>query len=347
MKVVVDKDIKNFIDLANELDGLQDIRFTYVTSKEIDNDLLIDADVLFIRSTTKIDKKLLENSSVKLIGSATAGIDHIDIDYLESSQIRWFYSPGCNSSSVVHYVLSSIGYLNKINVINEDSILGIIGCGNVGAKLRLILNKLKIKNMICDPYKDFDYLSSMEEVSQCEVISLHTPLTFSDKYATHNMIDKYFLATSKVETIINTSRGSIVNEKDLVEANHINYISDVWQNEPCPDTDIIKKAILATPHIAGHSYEGKINGTINLLSTFIEVIDISEKNMISNKKLLSNMTQNKPINNNINLSSFIDSYDIFNESIVFKELSNKSDQFIPAADFINIRRMHKIRNDIF
>ena len=347
MKVVVDKDIKNFIDLANELDGLQDIRFTYVTSKEIDNDLLIDADVLFIRSTTKIDKKLLENSSVKLIGSATAGIDHVDIDYLESSQIRWFYSPGCNSSSVVHYVLSSIGYLKKINVINEDSILGIIGCGNVGSKLRLILNKLKIKNMICDPYKDFDYLSSMEEVSQCEVISLHTPLTFSDKYATHNMIDKYFLATSKVETIINTSRGSIVNEKDLIEASHINYISDVWENEPCPDTDIIKKAILATPHIAGHSYEGKINGTINLLSTFIEVIDISEKNMISNKKLLSNMTQNKPINNNINLSSFIDSYDIFNESIVFKELSNKSDQFIPAADFINIRRMHKIRNDIF
>ena len=347
MKVVVDKDIKNFIDLANELDGLQDIRFTYVTSKEIDNDLLIDADVLFIRSTTKIDKKLLENSSVKLIGSATAGIDHVDIDYLESSQIRWFYSPGCNSSSVVHYVLSSIGYLKKINVMNEDSIIGIIGCGNVGSKLRLILNKLKIKNMICDPYKDFDYLSSMEEVSQCEVISLHTPLTFSDKYATHNMIDKYFLATSKVETIINTSRGSIVNEKDLLEANHINYISDVWQNEPCPDTDIIKKAILATPHIAGHSYEGKINGTINLLSTFIEVIDISEKNMISNKKLLSNMTQNKLINNNINLSSFIDSYDIFNESIVFKELSNKSDQFIPAADFINIRRMHKIRNDIF
>ena len=347
MKVVVDKDIKNFIDLVNELDGLQDIKFTYVTSKEINNDLLIDADVLFIRSTTKIDKKLLENSSVKLIGSATAGIDHVDIDYLESSQIRWFYSPGCNSSSVVHYVLSSIGYLNKINVINEDSILGIIGCGNVGAKLRLILNKLKIKNMICDPYKDFDYLSSMAEVSQCEVISLHTPLTFSDKYATHNMIDKYFLENSQVGTIINTSRGSIVNEKDLIEASHINYISDVWENEPCPDTDIIKKAILATPHIAGHSYEGKINGTINLLLTFIEVINISKKNMISNKKLLSNMTQNKPINNDINLSNFIDSYDIFSESIVFKELSNKSDQFIPAADFINIRRMHKIRNDIF
>lgn len=347
MKVIVDKDIKNFIDLVNKLDGLQDIKFIYVSSKEIDNDLLIDADVLFIRSTTKIDKKLLENSSVKLIGSATAGIDHVDIDYLESSQIRWFYSPGCNSSSVVHYVLSSIGYLKKINVMNEHSIIGIIGCGNVGAKLRLILNKLKIKNMICDPYKDFDYLSSMEEVSQCEVISLHTPLTLSDKYATHNMIDKYFLATSKVETIINTSRGSIVNEKDLIEASHINYISDVWENEPCPDTDIIKKAILATPHIAGHSYEGKINGTINLLSTFIEVINISEKNMISNKKLLSNMAQNKPINNDINLSNFIDSYDISSESIIFKELSNKSDQFIPAADFINIRRMHKIRNDIF
>ena len=346
MKVVVDKDIKNFIDLVNELDGLQDIKFTYVTSEEIDKHLLVDADVLFIRSTTKIDKKLLENSSVKLIGSATAGIDHIDIDYLESSQIRWFYSPGCNSSSVVHYVLSSIGYLKKINVMNEESIIGIIGCGNVGSKLRLILNKLKIKNMICDPYKDFDYLSSMEEVSQCEVISLHTPLTFSDKYPPHNMIDKYFLATSKVKTIINTSRGSIVNEKDLIEANNINYISDVWKNEPCPDTDSVNKAMIATPHIAGHSYEGKINGTINLLSTFMEVINVSKKNLTSNSKLLSGMTQNKPINNKLKLNNFIDSYDIFSESKIFKELSNKSDKFISAADFINIRGMHKTRNDI-
>ena len=115
MKVVVDKDIKNFIDLVNELDGLQDIKFTYATSKEINNDLLIDADVLFIRSTTKIDKKLLENSSVKLIGSATAGIDHIDIDYLESSQILGLIALSAgviaSSNSGLENILSA--YLSK------------------------------------------------------------------------------------------------------------------------------------------------------------------------------------------------------------------------------------------
>ena len=89
----------------------------------------------------------------------------------------------------------------------------------------------------------------MEEIRQCEVISIHTPLTFSDNYPTYNMIDKGYLSNSKVKTIINTSRGSIVNEKDLLEFSHINYISDVWENEPNPETDIIKKAIIATPHI--------------------------------------------------------------------------------------------------
>ena len=347
MRVIVDKDIKSFKDLVNELEGLQDIEFKYVTSKEIDNNLLIDADVLFIRSTTKVDKKLLENSSVKFIGSATAGIDHIDIDYLESSQIRWFYSPGCNSSSVVHYVLSSIGYLKNKNLIHENSTFGIIGCGNIGEKLRLIFNKLNIRNIICDPFKDFDFLSSMEEIRQCEVISIHTPLTFSDNYPTYNMIDKGYLSNSKVKTIINTSRGSIVNEKDLLELSHINYISDVWENEPSPDIDIIKKAIIATPHIAGHSYEGKINGTINLLLALFEVIEISKENLAKNIKFISDVSKKKLTNNSLGLNDFSNSYNVVAESKAFKELSNKSDKYIAAADFERARRMHKMRHDIF
>jgi erythronate-4-phosphate dehydrogenase len=347
MRVIVDKDIKSFKDLVNELEGLQDIEFKYVTSKEIDNDLLIDADVLFIRSTTKVDKKLLENSSVKFIGSATAGIDHIDIDYLELSQIRWFYSPGCNSSSVVHYVLSSIGYLKNKNLIHENSTFGIIGCGNIGEKLRLIFNKLNIRNIIFDPFKDFDFLSSMEEIKQCEVISIHAPLTFSGNYPTYNMIDKGYLSNSKAKTIINTSRGSIVNEKDLLEFSHINYISDVWENEPSPDIDIIKKAIIATPHIAGHSHEGKVNGTINLLLTFLEVLEMSQENLTNNKKFISDISQNKLSKKKFCLNDFTNSYNIFSESKAFKQLSNKFDRYISAADFKKIRGMHEIRHDIF
>lgn len=348
MKVIVDKDIKNFIDLVNELDGLQDIKFIYVTSKEIDNDLLIDADVLFVRSTTKLNNNLLKNSKVKLIGSATAGIDHIDTEYLKSSQIRWFYSPGCNSSSVVHYVLSSFAYLKNTNAINENTNVGVIGCGNIGGKLRLMLNKLNIKNIICDPYKNFNFLSSMDEIKQCEVISIHTPLTFSDKYPTHNMINKSFYANSKVKIVINTSRGSIVNERDLLESNQINYVSDVWDNEPSPDTDIIKKAIIATPHIAGHSHEGKINGTINLLSNFLEYININKKILANNNKFLSNLISNRPVNNQLNLNNFINTYDILNESNSFKQLAkNSTNKYVSAKDFIKIREMHEIRNDIF
>ena len=187
----------------------------------------------------------------------------------------------------------------------------------------------------------------MEEIKRCEVISIHTPLTFSGTYPTYNMVNKSFLENSKAKTIINTSRGSIVNEKDLLELSHINYISDVWENEPSPDIDIIKKAIIATPHIAGHSYEGKINGTINLLLALFEVIEISKENLAKNIKFISDVSKKKLTNNSLGLNDFSNSYNVVAESKAFKELSNKSDKYIAAADFERARRMHKMRHDIF
>ena len=93
-------------------------------------------------------KSLLKNTRVKLVGSATAGLDHLDTNYLHSEEIKWFYSPGCNSSSVVHYVLAAIAHLDKINIISKESnTIGIIGCGSIGSKLHLVLNKLNIKSM--------------------------------------------------------------------------------------------------------------------------------------------------------------------------------------------------------
>ena len=106
MKVLVDEGIRNFSKIANEIDSFYGIEFIYADHKEINNNLLLDIDILFVRSTTQIDECLLRSTKVKLVGSATAGFDHIDTNYLNSKRIEWFYSPGCNSSSVVHYVMS-------------------------------------------------------------------------------------------------------------------------------------------------------------------------------------------------------------------------------------------------
>ena len=131
MKVIVDKGIKQFAELIPLLYGLDELNIRYLDSFEITKDSLDDTEVLLIRSTTKIDSDLLHNSAIKFIGSATAGFDHIDTKYLDQNDISWCYSPGCNSSSVVHYVMSSISHLVNNNLFDMNDDIGIVGYGNV------------------------------------------------------------------------------------------------------------------------------------------------------------------------------------------------------------------------
>lgn len=349
MKVLVDEGIRNFSKIAKEIDSFYGIEFIYTDHKEINNNLLLDIDILFVRSTTQIDECLLRSTKVKLVGSATAGFDHIDTNYLNSKRIEWFYSPGCNSSSVVHYVMSSIAYLHSINKINlEKETIGIIGYGNVGSKLHNVLNALNIKNVSYDPYRDFQHLCSIEDIMKSEVISIHVPLTHNVEYPTFNMIDKFFLEQSQVKTLINTSRGSIVNEKDLLGTKNINYIADVWEHEPEPYKKIIERAVIATPHIAGHSYEGKINGTLNLLLTLLKYININKEAFKKDSELIASYKSKHLMNTNqLTLHHFSETYNIHNESCKFKDLIKISNKKIQATSFRKIRADHLKRHDIF
>ena len=348
MKIVVDEKIKLFSNIVNELGCFENIEFIYINSKEIDNNILIDADALFIRSTTIVNKSLLKNTRVKLVGSATAGLDHLDTNYLHSEEIKWFYSPGCNSSSVVHYVLAAIAHLDKINIISKESnTIGIIGCGSIGSKLHLVLNKLNIKSIVCDPYLKFNHLSSIEEVEKCELISIHTPLSFEGSHPTFDMINKLFFDRSNVKALINTSRGSIVNENDLLKLEHINYVADVWANEPSPNSDIIDNAIIATPHIAGHSHEGKVNGTLNLLLELNKYLNINDESFKKNNESILNFRKKDYLSiDEVTLNDFSNSYNIISESINFKNLSKMSGKSLQAGEFNEIRAKHEKRHDI-
>ena len=349
MKVLVDEGIRNFSKIAKEIDSFYGIEFIYADHKEINNNLLLDIDILFVRSTTQINECLLRSTKVKLVGSATAGFDHIDTNYLNSKRIEWFYSPGCNSSSVVHYVMSSIAYLHSINKINlEKETIGIIGYGNVGSKLHNVLNALNIKNVSYDPYRDFQHLCSIEDIMKSEVISIHVPLTHNVQYPTFNMVDKFFLEQSQVKTLINTSRGSIVNEKDLLDIKDINYIADVWEHEPEPYKKIIDRAVIATPHIAGHSYEGKINGTLNLLLTLLKYININKEAFKKDSELIASYKSKHLMDTNqLKLHHFSETYNIHNESCKFKDLIKISNKKLQATSFIKIRADHLKRHDIF
>lgn len=234
------------------------------TINELD---LVDANILLVRSVTRVDKDLLHNTSVKFVGSATTGLDHIDIDYLAKAGIHFSHASGCNSQAVVEYVICVVAALQKQHLMTGKKMrAGVIGVGNIGAK---VVEKLKILNFDViqyDPLRaeneiDFDS-TKLENFQELDFISLHTPLTFDGKYPTHHMIDKNFLQQQRKGCVIlNTSRGSVIRFSDLERfGNHLHWCLDVWEEEPNINLEILKKVLIATPHIAGYSEQSKYRG---------------------------------------------------------------------------------------
>ncbi|KZZ72600.1 erythronate-4-phosphate dehydrogenase, partial [Oleiphilus sp. HI0128] len=235
--------------------------------REIKAEHLSDADFLIVRSVTKVNRELLENSSVKFVGTCTIGIDHIDTDYLDQQGIRYCNAPGCNANSVVEYVLSCLSILTETHSLDLGSVtVGIVGYGNVGSLLAARLEKLGIKFKACDPFLDDDSLVSFEEVMRCDLISLHVPLSKEGTHPTYHMIDKQVLESLQPEQIlINSSRGPVIDNDDLNDfLDHqpqFTAILDVWEREPELNVELARKVFIGTPHIAGYSFDGKVLGT--------------------------------------------------------------------------------------
>ena len=347
MKVVVDQDIKHFEEIVGLIDWLRPIDFIYAKSKDINSDLVKDAEVILVRSTVEVNQNLLNNSATKLVGSATAGFDHIDSKYLYKKNINWFHAPGCNSSSVVHYVLSCISFLVKNKLFDINNTVGIIGCGNVGSKLRIALNNLGIKNKTYDPFLDMDFLTNINDIKTCELISLHTPLTSNSKHPTQNMLDSTFIEILKNKILINTSRGGIVNESAVLKNKDLIYISDVWNNEPVPNKTLVDRSLIATPHIAGHSFDGKINGTIKLITKLLEYTN-QEAEVINSLKIINNhfLLKNKD-KTYLDINEYLNKYDVNDESNKFKRFYKDSAEEDREKTFKNLRSDHPMRRDVF
>ena len=230
-----------------------------------------DADVLLVRSVTRIDSNLLSASRVRFVGSATIGTDHVDLDWLESQRIAFANAPACNAVSAAEYVFSSLLHVMHDRSLSLDNMtLGIIGCGNVGSRVQRRAEAMGIRCLICDPPRAEregpEGFVSMQEIAAADIVSVHVPLVREGPYRTRNLIDQEFIARLKPDSIfINTSRGDVVNEAAL-KATRKTYgsfglILDVWNNEPIIDVELARLADIATPHIAGYSIDGKLRAT--------------------------------------------------------------------------------------
>ena len=235
--------------------------------RSIVRDDLIDADMLLVRSVTQVNKALLENTSIKFVGSTTTGFDHLDIDYLNEIQIQWAIAAGCNAQAVVEYVVSVVAALQVKNILRRTNLrAGVIGVGRIGQRVVDQLKSLDFEVLVHDPIRaeqDKDFVSvELKDFVDLDLITLHTPLTRTGSYPTYHMIQKDFLQQQKSGCVlINSGRGEVIDFKDLKQyGQHLVWCLDVWEQAPQIDLDVLKQAVIATPHIAGYSVQSKYRG---------------------------------------------------------------------------------------
>jgi erythronate-4-phosphate dehydrogenase len=279
MKFVVDKNIP-LIEKA--FGSLGEVNM--INTGEFTNESVREADVLIVRSETKVNKSLLEGSRVKFVGTATIGMDHIDLDYLAFEGIAFTSAPGCNSNSVKEYIISALLYLSTTNGFSlQGKTIGVVGVGNVGSKVVKAAESLRMTVLQNDPplarntgEKKF---VPLDELMLADILTLHVPLTRTGQDATYHLFNSDRFKKMRQGTIlINTSRGAVVQTKSLKEAiteKRLPYtVIDVWENEPNIDPEILSMVTIGTPHIAGYSIEGKINAVRMVRETFCKYFNI-------------------------------------------------------------------------
>ncbi len=244
----------------------------WIPEREITREVVRDADLLITRSKVKVDAALLDGSRVSFVATATAGIDHFDVDFLNQHPIAWTSAPGCNANSVAEWFAAALLHLHSARgEPPAGKTLGIIGVGHVGSRVAALAPALGLRVLLNDPPRAAAEPGSMwmerdALLAQSDIVTLHVPLTEIGPYATRAMVDCRFLSAMKPGAIfINASRGEVVDEDCLRLALDQRWIAhallDVFAREPDVDPRVANAAFLVTPHIAGYSYEGRVRGT--------------------------------------------------------------------------------------
>jgi erythronate-4-phosphate dehydrogenase len=232
-----------------------------------------DAEILALRSTTVVNRALLEGSRVRFVGTATIGTDHFDIPYLEKTGIRWCFAPGCNANSVSEYLTAALLVLGERHgLVLSGQTIGVVGVGNVGSRVVKKAEALGMRVLKNDPplarrTGDRSFVSLKQIQDEADIVTFHVPLTKTGSDATFHMADAaFFKGMRKPVIFVDAARGPVVDSTALLRAMDRGIVRhavlDTWEGEPCFSRPLLQRVDLGTPHIAGHSFEGKVAGTM-------------------------------------------------------------------------------------
>lgn len=283
MLLLADANLPAFSSLVASLSAQLDrpLELARFATRQPDPALLARADALFIRSVTPIDSALLQQApQLRWVGTATIGTDHVDQQALAAAGIQFHSTPGVNANAVGDYVASAVAAVSLEQGYLPPGEVAIVGAGNTGRAAGQRLTGLGLNVHYYDPpllragTSEVAVHDDWQRVLASAVISCHVPLTHSDPDATHHLFDAAALAQLPSSTLfINASRGAVVAEQalhdKLKQTPHWPVVLDVWEHEPRLDEKLLAKVKFATPHIAGHSFAGKLGGGWQLLKKWL------------------------------------------------------------------------------
>jgi erythronate-4-phosphate dehydrogenase len=280
VKIVADQNIPHVAACFSHLGEV-----TLFNGREITPAAVAEADVLLVRSVTKVNEALLAKSSIKFVATATIGIEHVDVSYLESRGMGFASAPGSNAMSVADWVTAVLLTLGEKYAIDlAASSIGIIGVGNVGSRVVCKCAGLGMRTVLNDPplarQTGEDQYQPLEDVYGCDFVTVHTPLTHDGEDMTYHLADIHFFERLKPGALfINAARGGVHDTAGLqvaLESGHLRAAAlDVWENEPEIDPALLRLVDIATPHIAGYSLDGKIAGLLMIYQAVCQYFNLT------------------------------------------------------------------------
>ncbi len=262
MRVLIDKYVPF---LQGVLDRHADV--CYLEPEQFTPESVREADALIIRTRTRCYPDLLKGSRVQFIATATIGTDHIDLDYCRAHNIQVVSCPGCNAKAVCDYIEEAL--LEVVRGNFDQLSIGIVGLGHVGKRVYRMARSHGLRVVVSDPP-----LNLVGDVTECDIITFHTPLTRKGDHPTWHLCNEKFLSRCKSGAlIINAARGGVIDERALLKSGHP-FIIDTWEGEPNINRGVLERALLASYHIAGYSIGGKRNASRECLKALCEHFDL-------------------------------------------------------------------------